>query len=145
MPNEPNEPNELTEARVLLGRFESQMHRPESLAHLSEALSLLANIRAETAFENARQVASNLSRVYAKKVQAQIESLLSREPSVHWETVEHWQKVFGEFDRSGFTLPQDVAETRSKLLMKKMIGDIALMSPSERKILLEQLQAMGDK
>ena len=140
-----NEPNELTEARVLLGRFESEMHRPESLAHLSEALSLLADIRAETTSENVGQVASNLSLAYAKKVQVQVESLLFREPSVHWETVEHWQKVFGEFERSGFTLPQDVAETRSKLLMKKMKRDIALMSPSERKQLLEQLQAMDDK
>jgi hypothetical protein len=141
----PTEPNELTGARTLLARFEAEMHRPEGLVHLSEALLLLADIRADAESEKVRQVALNLSLAYAKKVQAQVEPLLSSEEPVHWETVEHWQKAFGEFERSGFTLPQDVADTRSKLLMKKMDREIALMSPSERKELLERLQAMGDK
>jgi hypothetical protein len=138
------EPNELTGARMLLARFETEMERPEGLIHLSEALSLLVEIRADAESENVRQVASNLSLAYAKKVQAQVEPLLSREP-VHWETVQHWLKVFGEFERSRFVLPQDVADTRSNLLMKKMDREITLMSPSERKEFLERLQAMDDK
>ena len=131
----------LTEARALLGRFDTEMHRPEGLAHLSEALSLLADIRADAESEKVRQVASNLSLTYAKAVQARVQLLLSREPSVHWETVEHWQKVFGEFERSGFALSQDVAETRSRLMMKKMNREFALMSSSERKEFLERLSA----
>jgi hypothetical protein len=133
------EPIKLTEARALLGRFQTEMHRPEGLAHLSQALSLLADIRADAESEKVRQVASKLSLAYAKQVQAQVELLLSREPSVHWDTVEHWQKVFDEFERSGFALSQDVAETRTSLVMKKMNREIALMSPSERKELLERL------
>lgn len=141
----PIEPNELTEARALLARFETEMLRPEGLVYLAEALSLLNDIRADTESEKIGQVASNLALAYAKTVQAQVEPLVSREPPVHWETVEHWQKVFSEFERAGFALPQGVAETRSKLLMKKLDREIALMSPSERKGLLERLQAMGHK
>src|SRR5437879_1641920 len=126
----PTEPNELTEARVLLERFETNMHQSEGLAYLSEGLSLLTDIRAGAESERVRQVASNLSLAYAKKVQAHVETLLSREPSVHWETVQHWQKVFDQFERLGFALPQDVEETRSKLVMQKLKREIALMSPS---------------
>ena len=140
----PNEPIELTDARVLLGRFETEMHRPEGLAHLSEALSLLADIRADTESERVRQIALNLSLAYARKVQEQIETLLSRE-TFHWETLEHWQKMFAEFERSGFALPRDVADTRAKFVMKKMEREIAHMSPSERTELIERLRAMGDK
>jgi len=141
----PTEPNELTEARALLGRFETEMQRPESLVHLSDALSLLADLRADAGSEQIRLVASNLSLAYLKKAQAAVEELLAREPSFHWDTVDHWQKVFAEFERSGFELPQNISETRSKLLMKKIDRDIALMSASERKALIEKLQAMADK
>jgi hypothetical protein len=141
----PTEPTELTEARALLGRFELDMHRPESLVHLSDALSLLADMRADAGSEPVKLVASNLSLAYLKKAQAAVEELLAREPSVHWDIVDHWQEVFAEFERSGFALPRDISETRSKLLMKKMNREIALMSPSERKALIEKLEATGDE
>src|SRR5687768_8294848 len=108
------EPIELTDARVLLERFEREMHRPAGLVYLSEGLLLLADIRAHAESEKVRQVASNLPLAYARKVQAQLELLLSSEPSVHCETVEHWRRVFGEFERSGFVLPPHVAETLSR-------------------------------
>lgn len=141
----PTEPNELTEARALLGRFEEEMHRPESLVHLSDALTLLADMQGDAGSEQVRLVASNLSFAYLKKVHAAVEELLAREPSVHWDTVDHWKEVFAEFERSGFDLPQDISETRSKLLRSKIERHIALMSPSERKALIEKLQATGDK
>lgn len=137
------EPVGLTEARALLGIFEERMRRPEGVFHLAEALSFLADVRADAVSENIKLVVLNLTVAYARKVHREVESLLSSEPSVHWETVDHWQKVFVEFERSGFTLPQEVAETRSKLWMKKMDREIGLMSPSERKELLEKLQAMS--
>lgn len=141
----PAEPEELAEARELLGKFEMDMHSPAGIVHLSEALSLLADVRAGAESERIAQVALNIVLTYAKKVQAEAQLLLSREPSVHWEIVDHWQKVFAEFERAGFALPADAAEARSKLLMKKVERDIALMSASERQELLERLQAMGDK
>ena len=134
---------ELTEARALLGRFQTEMHRLAGLAHLSKALLLLADIREDAESKKVRQVASNLALAHAKEVQAQVELLLSREPSVHWETAEHWQKVFDEFERSGFALSQDVAETRSRLVMKMLNKEIALMSPSERKELIECLERLS--
>lgn len=136
------EPVELTEARALLARFETEMHRAEGLAYLSEALLLLADIRADAECEKMRQVASNVSLAYAKNVQARVEALLCSEPSVHCETVEHWQKVFGEFERSGFALSQDVAETRSRLVMKMLDREIAVMSPAERAELIERLKQL---
>lgn len=141
----PSEPEELAEARELLGKFEAEMHRPEGIAHLSEALSLLADVRAGAESERIAQIASNVALTYAKKIQGEVELLLSREPSVHWEILKHWHKVFAEFERAGFAAPADAEGVHSKLLMKIFKKDIALMSPSERQKLLERLQAMRDK
>lgn len=141
----PAEPRELTEARQLLGKFETEMRRPEGLVHLSEALSLLAEVRATAESERIAQVASNIALAYANKVRAEVEPLLAQEPAPHWEIVDHWQKVFTEFERAGFTLPADVAGARSRLLMKKLERDITLMSPAERQELLEKLQSMDSK
>ncbi|MEK6755208.1 MAG: hypothetical protein AABZ02_03550 [Bacteroidota bacterium] len=141
----PTEPKELTEARELLGKFEAEMHRSEGIIHLSEALSLLADVRAGAESERIAQIASNIGLTYVKKAQAEVEVLLTRAPSAHWETVDHWQKVFAEFERSGFTLPADAATARSRLLMKKTEREIDLMSPTERQQLLEKLQAMDRK
>jgi hypothetical protein len=138
----PNEPEELTHARVLLARFESEMERPEGLVHLSKALSLLGDIRADSESQNVRQVASNLPLAYAKKVQARVAPLLSPELPVHWERLEHWEEVFGEFESFDFALPQDIARTRLELQMKKTNKENKLMSPGKRKKLLEQLQAI---
>lgn len=137
------EPVELIKARALFGIFEVQMRRPEGIVHLAEALSFLADVRADTASEKNGQIASNLALAYVRRVQREVESLLSLEPSVHWETVSHWQKVFAEFEQCGFTLPQEVGETRSKLWAKKAHSELRLMSQSERKELLEKLQAMS--
>jgi len=137
----PSEPPELSEARALLGRFEAEMHRPEGLVHLSDALLLLADVRAGAVSDQIALVATNLSLAYLKRVQVAVESLLSRESSLHWEIINHWRTVFGEFELSGFGLPQDIAETRSKLLNKK----VELMPLSERQELIERLQATGKK
>lgn len=140
-----NEPDELTNARALLARFEAEMNRPEGLVHLQEALSILADIRGHHESGDVNQIASNLPLAYARKVQARVEPFLSSEQPIHWETVEHWLKIFQEFENSEFVLPQDIAETRSKLLMEKMKREIGLMSRAERKKFLEQLQAVDDK
>lgn len=145
MLTKPTEPNELTKARTLLGRFETEMHRPEGLVHLSEALSLLADIRAGSASEQVKQVALNLSLLYANKIQVQIELLLSREPSIHWTIFEHWKKILDEFECSGFELSQDVAETRKKLRMREVNKEIRLLSPSEHEQLVRLLQETDDK
>src|SRR2546423_888203 len=120
------EPNELSEARELLGKFESNIRRPEGLVHLSEALSLLAEVRANAEPERIAQVASNIALAYVKKVHGEIEPLLTQELPPHWEIVNHWQKVLVEFERSGFALPANVVEARSALLMKKYEREIAL-------------------
>lgn len=136
---------EMAEARRLLGRFEAEMEQPEGLVHLSEALSIIADLRAESASEIEKQVAANISLAYMKKTQAHVESLFSREPSVRFENIGEWLKIFWEFEAYGFTLPPDIAEFRSKLLTEKVKREIALMSPSERKEILRQLQAMGSQ
>lgn len=137
----PDEPEELTEARELLEKFEAQMRKPEGVVHLSEALSLLADVRAGTDSERIAQIASNVALAYARKVQSEVELLLSREPAVHWEIVNHWQNVFSEFEHSGFPVPQEVANTRSKLVMTKWDREIALMSPTEKEKFLERLES----
>ena len=132
---------ELTEARELLGKFEANMHTSEGLAHLSEGLSLLADIRTDGEADSVVQVASNIAIAYMKKVHAVVERLIVQEPPPHWEIVGHWGRVFGEFERSGFTLPAQIAETRSKLLLKKWEKDIAQMPPTERQEFIRKLQA----
>lgn len=138
----PPEPKELTEVRELFARFEAKMDHPDGLVYLADALSLIADIQSDSESEGMRQVAANLPLTYAKKIRDRIEPLLSREPSVHWETVEHWQRVFAEFERSKFELPMDIVETLSKLEIKKIKMDVNLMSPQERKKFLNQL--LGD-
>ena len=137
----PTEPPELTEARALLARFEAEMHRPEGLVHLSDALLLLADARAGAVSDQTALVATNLSLAYLRRVQKAVEALLARESSFHWETINHWRDVFGEFELSGVGLSQDVVETRSKLLNKK----VELMPLSERQALIEKLEASGKK
>src|SRR5438270_13941704 len=136
------EPIDLTQARLLLAKCEMNMHQPEGLALLSEALSLLAEVRANADSKGVRQVALNLSVAYARKAQAHIDLLLTREPTIHWETVGHWQKGFAECERSGLALPTGVAQTRSKLGMGKWNRHLALSSASEREELLEDVCAL---
>lgn len=139
------EPVDLAEARALLEKFEAKMRTPEGLGHLSDGLALLADLRTGASSERYAQVASRLAMAYARTAQGAVESLLSREPSIHWEVFDHWRKVFAEFEQSGFTLPQEVADVRSKLWDKTMDKYIKQMSPSERNELLERLKAMGDQ
>jgi hypothetical protein len=138
------EPMGLAGARVLLERFEREVDQPAGLVHLSEGLLLLADIRADAESEKVRQVVSNVSVTYARKVQARLELLLSTEQSIHCETVEHFQKVLGEFERCGFALSEQVAETRSRFAMKMLNREIALMSLSEREELLERLERISE-
>lgn len=140
----PTEQNKLTEARKLFARFETEMDRPEGLTYLSDALSILADIRADSESENIKQVTSNIALAYAKKVQAQVELLLSHKQPVHWETVEHWQKVFSEYSNSEFVPPQEIAETFSKLKNNKIEQAVKLMPPEERKRLIEQILKKED-
>jgi len=132
------EPKELTEARQLLGKFEVEMRSPEGLIHLSEGLSLLADVRATAESEKIAQVASNIALTYAKKVKTEIDTLLGQEPAPHWEIVGHWQKVLTEFERSGLPLPDGMGVPFLDLLIKKL-------SPAERQELLEKLQAIDSK
>ena len=131
------EPRELTEARALLAEFEAEMHKPEAIAPLSEALELLADIRdgGESA-ENAR-IASNVASAYANKVHRIIVDL-NREQMVHSETVLHWHKVLEEFEKAEFPLSSETVAARNTLFLKKM-------SPSERQSLLEKLQELSQK
>lgn len=118
------------------------MGRAGCFAHLVDGLSLLAAVREGLMSSHEVQVASNVAFAYARKAAAEVESLLSREPLIHWETVNHWKNVFSEFERAGFSLPQDVAQSRSKLFMRDAERVIKLLSPSERKELLDRLQAL---
>ena len=127
------ESREIIEARALLEKFEAHMHKPEGTVHLSEALALLADVRESGASEKAAQPASNIVLAYARKATQAVEHL-AREPVVHAETIAHWQKVFAEFEQSGFFLPSEITTAWSRLLLKKM-------TPSERQSLLERLQA----
>jgi hypothetical protein len=121
------ESREIIEARALLEKFEAHMHKSEGTVHLSEALALLSG-----ASEKAAQLASNIVLAYARKATQAVEHL-AREPVVHAETIAHWQKVFAEFEQSGFFLPSEITTAWSRLLLKKM-------TPSERQSLLERLQ-----
>jgi hypothetical protein len=112
----PDQPRDLIDARVLLSKFESEIERPESLVYLSEALSLLADVATDTASAELKQICSNLTSTYASMVQAKVQPLLTQEFStVDWKAVDHWLKVFSEFERSGFALPSQVTECHSAL------------------------------
>lgn len=138
----PTESKDLVEARGLLGRFEAEMEHADCLPHLVDGLSLLAAVRENSTSSIEQQVASNVALAYARKAGANVESLLSREPRIHWETVNHWRNVFSEFEQAGFELPQEVAQIRSSLSMREAERAIKLLSPSERKELLDRLQAL---
>lgn len=86
------EPKALAEARQLLGKFELEMRSPEGLVHLSEGLSLLADVRANAESETIAQVASNIALTYAKKVKTEVEALLPQEPAPHSEILAHWHR-----------------------------------------------------
>src|ERR1700704_2836267 len=128
------EDRELSEARALLAKFEAEVHRPESVAHLSEALTLLADIRDSGESNRDATVASNIVLAYATKVQREVERL-AREHIVHIEIILHWLDVLKAFESAGFELPPGMDAARSTLILKKM-------SPTERQSLLEKLQAM---
>ena len=132
----PAETKELTEARALLARFEAEMHKPEGIVHLSDALALLADVRDAGGSDKATEIASNIVMAYARKAYRAVENL-AREPIVHIEVVEHWHKVFREFEQAGFSLPPEMASAQFTLLLKKM-------SPSERQVLLQKLQALDE-
>jgi hypothetical protein len=114
-----SEPKELAEARALLARFEADMARADSMGHLADALALLADIRDSEASTSYAQLAENVALSYSRKVHARVEALLSGEPLIHWDTLNHWEAVFAEFERSGFVLPQETVETRSRLWKRK--------------------------
>jgi hypothetical protein len=129
----PGESRELMEARGLLARFEAEMRKPEGIAHLSEALELLGDIRDAGESDRDALVATNIAQAYATKVQREIEGL-AREQIVHMDTILHWLSVLREFENAGFPLTAGLESARSTLLLKKM-------SPSERQVLLQKLQA----
>lgn len=142
IPGITSESNGLDEARALLTRFEAEMERGEGLMQLSEALALLSYIRAESASELEKQMASNISLSCLENVRARVESGFSRESPVRIESIEEWLKIFLEFEAFGFALPQDVAETQSMLLTEKVKREIALMSADEKKELVERLRGL---
>ena len=74
------ESKDLTEARVLLSKFEVEIERSEGLVHLSEALSLLADVAMDATSVELKQTCSNVASAYAKKVQAKVQPLLTPEP-----------------------------------------------------------------
>ena len=133
----PPEPRELAEARALLAEFEAEMHKPEGIAHLSEALALLADIRDGGDSAQTARVASNIALAYAGKIHRIIVDL-NREQIVHSETILHWQSVLEEFEKAEFVLLSEIVAARNTLSLKKM-------SPSERQSLLQKLQEIGSK
>lgn len=136
------ESNEMAEARKLLGLFEGEMESAQGLIHLSEALALLSGIRKESPSDIEKQVALNIALAYMKKTRARVEPQLSRNPPIRFENIEEWLKIFWEFEAFGFTLPQDIAATQSKLLTEKVTREIEFMSPYEKKEILKRLQAI---
>ena len=128
------ESREIGEARALLEKFETSMHQAEGIVHLSEALALLADVREAGGSARDTQLASNIVLAYARKANQAVEHL-AREPVVHIDTIAHWQKVFAEFQQSGFSLSSEITAAWNRLLMKKM-------TPAERQSLLEELQAI---
>ena len=56
----PIEPRDLTEARRLLSKFEAEIERSEGLAHLLEALSLLADVDIDATSTELQQTCSNM-------------------------------------------------------------------------------------
>jgi hypothetical protein len=132
----PDQPRNLTNARELLSKFESEIGHPESLVYLSEALALLADVATDvTSSAELKQTCSNIASAYARKVQEKVRPLLEQESPIAWETIDHWRKVFSEFEVSDFTFPS-VSESQSAL-MKKMVEQMPI---SDQKRLLQLLQ-----
>jgi hypothetical protein len=139
------EPSTVTEARALLSQFESQMDRPEGLAHLSEALSLLADVRDAASSTHLVKLVSNIVfSSYATKLQKVYVSLGERSPSIHNDILGHWIKVHTEFEDSGFEMPPGLDYDFWKMLLdKETLGKFSRLSPVKRRAFLEGL--FGDK
>jgi hypothetical protein len=136
-----SESKDLFKARELLGKFEAEMGLADRLVHLVGGLSLLSAVREDAASFHEGQIASNIALAYARKAGTEVESLLSREHMIDSETLLFWYNVFFAFDRAGFPLPQDVAQTSSNLFTKLIEWLDSVISPATREKLIDQLKA----
>jgi hypothetical protein len=57
------------------------------------------------------------------------------------ETVDHWLKVFSEFEHSGFALPSKVTECHSELSARQIKQMVEELSPSQAERLFQLLKA----
>jgi hypothetical protein len=88
-----------------------------------------------------KQTCSNIISTYARKVEAQVHLLLTQESPVPRETVDHWLKVFSEFEHSGFALPSKVTECHSELSARQIKQMVEELSPSQAERLFQLLKA----
>src|SRR4051812_8649424 len=131
------ESRELTSARTLLSEFEFEMTSAGAATKLSEALSLLSDIR--DAGEAESQIAVNIVGVYAAKAVASVEATLAKPGEASAAELRHWQELLAEFGRCGFEWPQVVAAI-SKLSKRLATRYVSQMTQIEKEVLLRKLE-----
>jgi hypothetical protein len=90
------------------------------------------------------KLASNIVLAYAAKLQAVFETLGKRNPSIHNETLNHWIKVYQEFESSGFAMPPRLDYVFCAMLLDKAtLGKFRRLSPEKRTDFLKEF--FGEK
>lgn len=133
-----SEPSNLDTARKLLAEFERQMSEPGCIVHLSDALNLLSDIA--DADGELGGICQKLTTTYAEKTIVEVVPLLTAGEHIYEEKLDHWIEILSEFGRCNFDLPPHVVDTRTKLIVKKLLIQFKLLPSSEQKRFLEEIQ-----
>ena len=129
---------ELIEARQHLNQFEKASDDHEGLYHLSEALALLRDIIDSDAADPDKTIANNLVATHSKNVLLKAKRILSAEEE---EKVEYGYNLMREFKEA--EISGDFNSTKDQLCTEYAKILLSQLSPSERSILLRELQADG--
>ena len=139
----PIESRDLATARVLFDRFERQMEHSEGISYLADALAWLAVVATDTRLAALWPTCTHLVTTYAMKVQEKVQLLLTQESPVPLETFNHWCRVFAEFERSGFALPESVAQCSTQVFSRWFTQRYP--SVEEQQQYLQRLQERVDR
>ena len=131
---------ELIEARQHLNQFERASNDHEGLYHLSEALALLRDIIDSDAADPDKTIAKNLVTTHSKNVLLKAKRILSAEDE---QKVEYGYNLMREFKKAGFEISEDFNSTKDQLCTEYAKILLSQLSPSERSILLRELQSDG--
>jgi hypothetical protein len=133
-----NEPRDLIEARRRLARAEGELQTDEGLLELQEGLGLLEYVATNPAAGTHRQVAYNLGKTYAIKIQERVARELQSGRNLPEPALRHAFEVLRSFDHTCFDVPPARA---LKIELVRRIIDILYegYSPDEKQRAYEEL------